>query len=265
MLSRTLIDWQYNKPYKSELLQIKMNITLANPKIFSDIVTIISELVTEARIKVNKEGIMLTAIDPANVAMVYFKIPSTLFSEFFLDKEENLGINLNNLKAVLRRCKPGSSLILEKQDNFLKLGIRDRIKRDFSLALIEIDVEEKTLPQWEFNSVIHINSETLVEVIEDCSVVSDACTFIAETDKFVVEAHGLNSARAEFSSDEAEIHSGNSTARFSLEYLSKFIKGAKISSRASLSFSDNHPMRLDFPTGEVILSFVLAPRIEQDD
>ena len=158
-----------------------------------------------------------------------------------------------------------SSLIMEKQENMLKLSIKDRIKRDFSLALIDVDVEEKDLPQWEFNSVVHINSETLVEVIEDCSVVSDACTFIAEPDKFIVEAHGLNSARAEFSSDEAQIHSGNSIARFSLEYLTKFAKGAKISSKASLSFSDNHPMRLDFPTGEVILSFVLAPRIEQDD
>ena len=242
-----------------------MHITLENPKIFSDIVTIISELVTEVRIKVNKEGIMLTAIDPANVAMVYFKIPSSLFSEFELQKDVDLGLNLNNLKAVLRRCKPGSALILEKQENMLNLTIKDRIKRDFSLALIDIDMEEKSLPQWEFNSVIHVNSDTFVEVIEDCAVVSDACTFIAEPNKFVVEAHGLNSARAEFSSDEAQIHSGNSTARFSLEYLSKFIKGATISSKVSLSFSDNHPMRLDFPTGEVILSFVLAPRIEQDD
>lgn len=215
--------------------------------------------------RVNKDGINLTAIDPANVAMIYFKIPSTLFSEYNLEKEEELGINLNNLKAVLRRCKPGGSLLLEKQDNVLKIGIRDRIKRDFSLALIEIDAEEKPLPKWEFNSVIHIHSDTFVEVIEDCAIVSDACSFIAEPNKFIVEAHGLNSARAEFSSDEADIHSGNSMARFSLEYLSKFIKGAKISSKATLSFSDNHPMRLDFRTGDVVLSFVLAPRVEQDD
>jgi proliferating cell nuclear antigen len=243
-----------------------MQLTLQNPKIFSDIVTIISELVTEVKIKINKEGINLTAIDPANVAMIYFKIPASLFSEYNLNKEEEvLGVNLNNLKAVLRRCKPGSSLILETQDNLLKIGLRDRVKRDFSLALIEIEMEEKDLPSWEFNSVIHIHSDTFCEVIEDCAIVSDACSFQATPDKFIVEAHGLNSARAEFSTDEAEIHSGNSTARFSLEYLSKFIKGAKISSKASLSFSDNHPMRLDFHTGEVVLSFVLAPRVEQDD
>ncbi|MBI5804135.1 proliferating cell nuclear antigen (pcna) [Candidatus Pacearchaeota archaeon] len=242
-----------------------MKLELQSPKIFSDIVSIISEIVTEVRMKINKEGISLTAVDPANVAMVYFRLPATLFSEFELDREEEIGINLGSLKAVLRRCRPGSSLSLEKKENMLHLGINDRIKRDFSLALIEIESEEKPLPQWEFNSVIHLNSDVLVEVVEDCAIVSDACTFSAEPSKFIVEARGLNSARAEFSSDEAEIHSGNSTARFSLEYLSKFIKGSKISSRATLSFSDNHPMRMDFHTGDVVLSFVLAPRIEQED
>ena len=186
------------------------------------------------------------------------------YQEFLLEKEEVLGVNLENLKAVLRRCKPGSALSISRLENMLNLVIQDRIKRDFSLALIEIETEEKTLPEWEFNSVIKMNSDSFVEVVEDCLVVSDACTFVAEPSKFIVEAAGLNSARAEFSSDEVEIHSGNSSARFSLEYLNKFIKGAKISSRATLSFSDNHPMRLDFHTGQVLLSFVLAPRIEQE-
>jgi proliferating cell nuclear antigen len=242
-----------------------MQLKLENPKLFSDIVSIISELVTEVKIKVNKDGLSLTAVDPANVAMVHFKMPADLFSEYEIEKEEVLGINLDNLKAVLRRCKPGSSLTIKKHENTLKLGIQDRIKRDFSLALIDLELEEKDLPEWEFNSVIKLNSDALVEVLEDSSIVSDSCTFQAEPNKFIVEAFGLHSARAEFSSDEADIHSANSSARFSLEYLSKFAKGAKISNKAHLSFSDNHPMRLDFPTGNVMLSFVLAPRIEQED
>jgi proliferating cell nuclear antigen len=242
-----------------------MRLKLENPRLLSDIIGIISELVTEVKLKVSSEGMSLTAVDPANVAMVYFKLPSDLFSEFNISKDETLGLNLDNLKAVLRRCKPGSSLSLEKADNFLKLSIQDRIKRDFSLALIDIESDDKELPSWEFESVIKMDSNALLEVIEDCSVVSDACTFVSEPSKFVVEASGLNSAKAEFSSDEIEIHSGNSSARYSLEYLNKFIKGAKIAARATINFSSNHPLRLNFPTGNVMLSFVLAPRIEQDD
>jgi len=242
-----------------------MLLKLENPKLFSDIISIISELVTEVKIKATEEGLSLTAVDPANVAMVHFKMPADLFSEYKVEKPEILGLNLDNLKAVLRRCKPGSSLILQRSENTLKLGIQDRIKRDFSLALLDIDVEEKEMPKWEFNSVIKLNADSLVEVLEDCSIVSDACTFVAEPNKFIVEAFGIHSARAEFSSDEVEIHSANSSARFSLEYMNKFAKGAKISNRAQLSFSNNHPLRLDFSTGNVMLSFVLAPRIEQED
>src|SRR5262245_450495 len=98
-----------------------MRLKLENPKILSDIISIISDLVTEVKIKVTRDGMSLTAIDPANVAMVYFKIPSDLFSEFGLEKDEILGINLENLKAVLRRCALGSSLFMEKVDNTLRL------------------------------------------------------------------------------------------------------------------------------------------------
>ena len=59
-----------------------MLLKLESPKLLSDIISIISELVTEVRLKINKEGMSLTAIDPANVAMVYFKLPSDLFSQF---------------------------------------------------------------------------------------------------------------------------------------------------------------------------------------
>lgn len=242
-----------------------MQLKLKSPKIFTDLVSIIAELVTEVKLKVTKEGITLTAIDPANVAMVYFKLPAELFEQFDLEEDVVLGVNLENLKAVLRRCKPGSSLTLGKEDNLLKLTIQDRIKRDFSLALLDIDTEEKDLPSWEFKSVIKMNSDSFSEVIEDCLVVSDACTFFAEPNKFIIEAQGLNSSRAEFTTDEVEIYADAAKARFSLEYLNKFTKGTKISNKVNLSFSDNHPMRIDFPTGNVMLSFVLAPRVEQDD
>lgn len=242
----------------------RMQLKLESPKILSDIVSIISELVTEVRLKVTKDGLSLTAIDPANIAMVYFKVPAELFSQFEVESDQVLGINLENLKSVLRRCGLGSSLTLVKEDNMLRLSIQDKIKRDFTLALIDIDSEEKDMPKWEFNSVVKMDAQSFSEVVEDCLIVSDACTFVASPSKFIIEAHGLNSARAEFSTDEVELYSDNATARFSLEYLNKFIRGSKISSRVTISFSDNHPMRLDFPTGNVMLSFVLAPRVEQD-
>lgn len=242
-----------------------MHLKLEDPRVLSNLVGIISELVTEVRIKVDSTGMSLTALDPANVAMAYFHIPSDLFSEFKTDKEEILGINLDNLKAVLRRCKLSSSLVMDKEENLLKISINDKIKRDFTLALIDVEGEDKDMPNWEFNSVIKMDSQAFVDAIEDCLVVSDACTFIADPQKFIIESSNLHSARTEFSGDDIQIFSDASSARFSLEYLGKFMKGSKVANRVEINFSNNHPMRLNFPSGKIMLSFVLAPRVEQDD
>ena len=241
-----------------------MLVKLNEPLLLSKTIDLISDLVTEVRIKINEYGLSIIAIDPANVAMVGFKLPKSAFSEFEAGNEV-LGINLDNLKSVLRRCSSGSSLILEKEENVLKITIQDRIKRNFTLALIEIESEEKEMPSLEFSSTVEINSVDLIDSIEDCAVVADACSFIIRDGKFIIEARGLNSAREEFSSDEAKIEAEDCKARYSLEYLQKFIKGSKLSNKTIFKFANDHPLRMDIKTEHIELSFILAPRVETDD
>ncbi|MCH8873207.1 proliferating cell nuclear antigen (pcna) [candidate division KSB1 bacterium] len=241
-----------------------MKLTLAEPKYLKESITIISDLVNEARFKINKDAIELVAMDPANVAMVNFKIPKSSFSQFEVEKEV-LGINLDNLKQILRRCGSGSSLIIEKKENLLSIHIQDRIKRNFTLNLIEIESEERDLPELEFSSLVEMNSVDLITSIEDCNIVADACSFIIKDGKFIIEAKSLNSAMSEFSGDEAKIEAENCKAKYSLEYLQKFMKGAKLCEKSVLRFAEEHPLRIDFKTPEMELSFILAPRVETDD
>ncbi|MEK0338482.1 MAG: hypothetical protein QQN41_13720, partial [Nitrosopumilus sp.] len=160
---------------------------------------------------------------------------------------------------------PGSSLILEKKENVLNIQIQDRIKRNFNLSLIEIESEEKDMPKLEFSSKVELSSPDFVASIEDCLVVADACSFIIDEGKFIIEASSLNSAMSEFSGDEAKIEAENCKSRYSLEYLQKFIKGAKLAERTLLNFADDHPLRIDFKNASMELSFLLAPRVETDD
>ena len=118
-----------------------MLVKLENPILLAKAVELISELVTEVRIKVNENGMSITAMDPANVAMVGFKLPRMNFSQLEAD-EEVLGVNLDDLKRILKRCGSGSSLILEKKGNLLEINIQDRIRRNFTLNLLEIEIED---------------------------------------------------------------------------------------------------------------------------
>ena len=196
--------------------------------------------------------------------MVNFKIQKSSFSQFEVENEV-LGINLDNLKQILRRCGSGSSLMMEKKDNLLIINIQDRIRRNFTLNLIEIDSEEKELPDLEFSSVVEMNSIDLITSIEDCAIVADACSFIIKDGNFIIKAKSLNSAMSEFSGDEAKIEAENCKAKYSIEYLQKFMKGAKLCEKSVLKFAEDHPLRIDFNTPEIELSFILAPRVETDD
>ena len=121
------------------------------------------------------------------------------------------------------------------------------------------------MPNLEFSSKVELNSIDLIASIEDCLVVADACSFIIQDGKFIIEAKNLNSARSEFSGDEASIQAENCKSKYSLEYLSKFIKASKLSEKTVLNFAEDHPLKMDIRTPEIELSFILAPRVETED
>ena len=241
-----------------------MLVKLENPLLLSRIIEIISELVTEVRIKIDNQGLNITAMDPANVSMVRFVLSKSSFSKFKTGNEV-LGVNLDNLKRILRRCGPGSSFTMEKQDNLLNIQIQDKIKRTFNLALIDIESEEKEMPKLEFSSVVELSSDDFIASVEDCMVVSDACSFVIKDGKFLIEARGLNSAMSEFSGDEAKITAENCKSRYSLEYLQKFVKASKLSEKTTLRFAEDHPLKMDIKNDFLELSFLLAPRVETED
>lgn len=240
-----------------------MIVKLDNPKKLVDVISIISELVTEVRLKFLEEGLSIVAVDPANVAMVIFKMPKESFSQYE-SKNEVLGINLDDFKRILKRTSSASAINFETEDNQLKISILDKVKRTFVLSLIETSSEEKKEPPLDHTCLIEMDSSDFSQTIEDCSVVADSCAFISKENKFSIEARGsINSAKNEFSSDVIKI-SGEGRSQYSLEYLMKFIKASKISDKINIKFSDKYPLKLEFIADNLGMAFILAPRMEYE-
>lgn len=244
-----------------------MQIKLENPQLLSKVVELISTLVIEVKFKIDNLGMSVIAIDPANVAMVRFFLSKDAFSQFDIGsvKQEIWGVNLEDLKKILRRAGVKSSLIFKREENRLNIEIPDKIKRDFTLNLIEVRSEDKELPNLEFSAKVEINSSDLIDAIEDCAVVADACSFIVNKDTFIIEAKNLNSAKSEFSGDEANIKAENCKSRYSIEYLDKFMKGSKLCEKTILNFANDHPLKIDLQIENMELNFILAPRVESED
>jgi proliferating cell nuclear antigen len=247
-----------------------MKLTLSEAKYFKDSIGIISELVNEATFKIKPEGIEMIAMDPANVAMVVFKLLSSCFSEYQLEKPINISINLNNLKQILRRAKPNDVLTLGVVDGRLDVTLKSDTTRKFSLPLIDIEEKEKKRPELKFPISIKTTASILSDAIEDVGIVAESVSFYATPQKMKIIAEGdLSKAEIEILPDEKtridatgkdEVH-----AKYSVEYLKKMIAGSKISDEVKIEFDKNYPLQIEFKAiDKVLLNFILAPRVDND-
>ena len=243
-----------------------MKLTLADPKLLKDSVAIISDLVTEARFNVTKDSIDLVAMDPANVAMVIFKLLSSSFTEYKVEKDVKIALNLDNLKQVLRRAGPSDVLTLELLENRFKVTIQSGTTRTFNLPIIELEEKEQKIP------ALSIKADTtlLNEAIEDVSIVAESVQFICDKNKFTVSAEGdLSQAKVEMPSAKNTVitKEGDDVvkAKYSIEYLKKMIQGSKLSSDVMIRFSNDYPLKLEYKTTDkLMLYFILAPRVDND-
>jgi len=248
-----------------------MRLTLAEPGYLKESISIISDLVNEARFKITPNAIELVAMDPANVAMVIFKLLSSTFTEYDVNKDIEIAINLSNLKQVLRRASPKDMLTLEMSaDNRLKIELKSNNVRTFNLPLIELEEKEQKVPDLKFPITIKTSSSILNEAIADVDIVGESVAFIAEPKKFTLQAEGdLNQAKIEIKEDDNTKVSTNSDAqvkaKYSIEYLKKMINGSKLSDDVVVQFNKDYPLKLEYKAvDKVMLSFILAPRVEND-
>jgi len=247
-----------------------MKLTLAEPSYLKESISIISDLVTEARFKVTKDSLELIAMDPANVAMVIFKLLSSAFTEYNVKDDVHLAINLSSLKQILRRSKANDMLTLELEENKLKIKLKSNTTRTFYLPLIELEEKEQKIPDLKFPTDILLPCSVLSDAVEDASIVAESLAFEAEEKKMNITAEGdLSHVKIEITEDDnSKIKVEGSSkirAKYSIEYLKKMIGAAKLAENVSIKFNKDYPLKLEFKQlDKVMLSFILAPRVEND-
>jgi len=249
-----------------------MNLTLAEPRLLKESISIISDLVNEVTFKVGKDKIEMLAMDPANVAMVDFVLLSTAFVEYEVDEELTLSVNLEQLKAILRRSKPSDTitLSLDSEKNRLKINLNGTNKKTFNLSLLNIDDDAHNVPSLTFGATIQTAASILDEAVEDMAVVAESIAFVADKDKFTVKSESnFSDAKVSFpKTEETSIEltgEGEVSSKYSLEYLKKMIKGSKLTDTVNIYFGQDYPLKIEFVLMDKMkLGFVLAPRVTND-
>ncbi len=247
-----------------------MKLTLAEPKYLKDSISIISDLVNEAKFKITPNAMELVAMDPANVAMVVFKLLSSCFTEYDVKEDTELSIDLGNLKQILRRAGANDMLSLEIEENRLKLQLKGKSTRTFSIPLIESEEKEQKEPELSFPVNIKTNTSIFNNAIEDIDIVAESVTFEADKGSFVITGESdLSKANVEIKADDdtnISIEGDDKIkAKYSVEYLKKMMDASKLCDNMVIQFNKDYPLRVDYTVVDKLqLRFILAPRVEND-
>lgn len=243
--------------------------SLKDPKILKHSIDVISNMVDEVGINVTKDGMTLRAMDPAHVALVDFELKKDAFDEYEIGEALVLGVDLDRLNTILKRAGADDKIHLnvDQETNALDIRLKNDSTRTFNLPLIEVTDEDLKVPDLEFPCTVEINSKIISEGIKDAEIVSDHVILKMDDENLYIKARGdLGNVEVKAAKEDAISFDckGSTRSMFSLEYLKDMIKASDIAGTVKISLGDNLPVKMDFISNEIKLSFLLAPRIESE-
>ncbi|MCL4336820.1 MAG: DNA polymerase sliding clamp [Candidatus Thermoplasmatota archaeon] len=247
---------------------LRLTISVKNLKEIADL---LNTVVTEAKFKIDAGGISVIAVDPAHVAMISINVPKDVFSEFQTEGEEEIALDVERLKSVIRLANSNDMVSLAKEKEKLKFEINNIVK---SISLLDNStVTTPRIPQINSEFFVVLGKTELERGLKAAEDVSDSIKFSLTSEDF--------RARSSSDSEESEMVltkdmikeiqcSTPIKSSYPLEYLLKLVKSLASTEELKLSFKDDYPLTIEFNFGQgkaapnaIKGSFLLAPRMEQ--
>ncbi|MDT7891078.1 MAG: hypothetical protein RQ869_03390 [Candidatus Nanopusillus sp.] len=247
-----------------------MKVTFPQAKEIKNILPAIVSFLSEGTFKANKDGIFLSSLDPANVAVILLDMYPNMFIEYDIQDEEKFTINLEDLKKIMTKValKNQISWEIDEEKNKFVLTVYGKAKKTFTLPLIESEGSFMDLPSLELPVKVEMDSKAFYDIIESAKVIADEIKIVANPDgpkvSFIAEGE-LKDMRIDLTPQDESVLSmevpSKAMARYSVDYLYKLSKVAKISDTLTFKFDSGKPIWIDYKsTDKFKFGFVLAPR-----
>ena len=81
-----------------------------------EITDLLNTVVTEVKLQASPNGISVKAVDPAHVAMISLELPRQSFSEYDMDGDDEISIDVERLKSVLKIARDSDDISIRKEN-----------------------------------------------------------------------------------------------------------------------------------------------------
>lgn len=230
----------------------------------------VSVLVEECKIRLEKDGLSIRAVDPANVGMVDLSLSADAFESYQADGGV-IGVNLSRLEDIAGMADKGQLIELDLDEQTRKLEIRiDGL--EYTLALIDPDSirQEPDIPDLDLSAEIILEGRDVDRAVTAADMVSDHIALgVNEANQFFyVDAEGdTDDVHFELAEEDLiELDPGAAHSLFSLDYLSDMNKAIPKDAEVRVELGEEFPVKLhfDIAEGQGQVTYMLAPRIQSD-
>jgi len=238
--------------------------TINDTKNWRNSVEAISSLIDEGTLQIDQDGLKLRAMDPSQIALVDFELPSSSFDKFSCESQMTVGVDFTELSKITKRCKGDDKIELSIKDNKFKIVFRGETRRQFTTAIIDSTSNPPKQPNIEFTSDVKISPNMLKDALKDAELVSNHVALSLEKGLSVRSDGDTGSVDVQFPEDKLLAVNVSEASRsvFSLEYLNNILKAADAPSVVNISLRTDAPLKVEYSIGDGRVIYYLAPRIE---
>jgi len=233
-------------------------------KDLKEITNLLLTLVSEAKFEFSNNGISVKAVDPAHVAMIVLNVSKEAFLEFEAEEEE-LGVDLDKVRDILRLASSGDVVEISKEGSKLTFLIGNLTR---SMPLIDTSaMSVPKVPNLVLPAKVILPVDEFEHGIKAAESISDNITLRITPTEFEMYTQGdEDTARLTIPKDMLKELSCDEPVKsmYPVDYLLKLVKAMDSAEYLTIYVGTDYPIKIEFDItgGKGQGAYLLAPRIE---
>jgi proliferating cell nuclear antigen len=237
---------------------------------FKLLLDVLKDLLTEVNLLFDENGIKLISLDPGRLGMIHLVINRVDY--YHCEKEMYIGVYVHYMYKILRSLTNSHHMewrVRKDNPTMLEINLVNSEKRTATLhtvKILDLDIEEITIPQTSFDCVISMPSNDLQKYIRELGNVSNIVTIRGHGKSIELSSNGdlggttiiINPTPSGMNWLHKDLETEFFKGTYFCKYLEKFCR-TSVDNTVEIFFKQDYPLILRYEMCIGSIRFCVAP------
>jgi proliferating cell nuclear antigen len=232
-------------------------------------------------INITPELFFIQGMDNSHISIFEINIEPTWFDNYNISNTVNIGININLFQKILNIRREEQTIRIYNLDSD-KIDIdftceqKDVYNNFFKLPLIDLEMEQLSIPDTEYDLDISMKSKSFKQLIDQLSNFGDVVNIAYQNDEFKMKSSDdiESSMEIKIAIDDLDScaveENANIQNSYSIQFIHYMTQCFKISPNVNIHVSPDIPIQIKYLFDNIdeatnnYIRFFLAPKIEDN-